>query len=110
MRSTVLNPRSWTLGELRALAARAAVYIGCDTGPLHIAGTTRVPIVGLYGPTLPDTWAPWRPAGPLTIPLAIEGLPCRPCDQRVCEPGDFRCLNWIQPQQVVEAAIKCLNL
>jgi ADP-heptose:LPS heptosyltransferase len=110
MRSTVLDPRAWTLDEIHALSARAALYIGCDTGPAHIAGTTAVPIVALYGPTLPETWAPWRPAGPVTIPLAVQGLPCRPCDQRVCEPGDFRCLNWIRPEQVLEAAIKCLRL
>jgi ADP-heptose:LPS heptosyltransferase len=109
LRANVLDPRSWTLDEVRALAARAALYIGCDTGPAHIAGTTSVPIVALYGPTLPETWAPWRPSGPVTIPLAIQGLPCRPCDQRVCEPGDFRCLNWIGADQVVEAAIKCLQ-
>jgi ADP-heptose:LPS heptosyltransferase len=108
LRRAVLDPRPWSLDEIRALAARAALYIGCDTGPAHIAGTTAVPIVALYGPTLPETWAPWRPAGPATIPLAVEGLPCRPCDQRVCEPGDFRCLHWIQPEQVFEAAIKCL--
>ena len=109
LRAHVLDSRGWTLDELRALAAHAAVYIGCDTGPAHIAGTTSVPIVALYGPTLPETWAPWRPAGPLTIPLAVAGLPCRPCDQRVCEPGDFRCLQWIRPEQVLEAAIKCLH-
>src|SRR6266542_4097790 len=108
-RGAVLDARSWTLEEVHALAARAALYIGCDTGPLHIAGTTTVPIVGLYGPTLPETWAPWRPAGPLTIPLQVSDLPCRPCDQRVCEPGDFRCLMWIRPEQVLEAAIKCLS-
>ena len=32
------------------------------------------------------------------------GLPCRPCDQRVCAPGDFRCLTSIRPAQVIEAA------
>jgi ADP-heptose:LPS heptosyltransferase len=108
-RPVVLEPRTWSLEEIQALAARGAVYIGCDTGPAHVAGTTHVPIVALYGPTLPETWAPWRPAGPLTIPLGVEGLPCRPCDQRVCEPGDFRCLNWIRPEQVLDAAIKCLH-
>jgi len=108
-RAAVLDPRSWTLDELHALADRAALYIGADTGPLHVAGTTSVPIVGLYGPTLPETWAPWRAAGRVTIPLQIHGLPCRPCDQRVCEPGDFRCLTRIEPRQVVEAAIKCLG-
>ena len=40
------------LAELRALIGRAALYIGGDSGPLHIAGTTGVPVVGLYGPTL----------------------------------------------------------
>ena len=42
------------LGELRALVARAAVYIGGDSGPLHMAATTRTPIVALLGPTLPE--------------------------------------------------------
>jgi ADP-heptose:LPS heptosyltransferase len=108
-RAAVLDPRSWTLDELHAMAGRAALYVGCDTGPLHVAGTTAVPIVGLYGPTLPETWKPWRPAGPITIPLQVQGLPCRPCDQRVCEPGDFRCLTTIDAGQVLEAAIRCLK-
>jgi ADP-heptose:LPS heptosyltransferase len=108
-RAAVFDPRVWTLDELQALAARAALYIGCDTGPLHLAGTTSVPIVGLYGPTLPATWQPWRATSSRTIPLEVLGLPCRPCDQRVCEPGDFRCLIRIGPQQVVDAAIKCLE-
>lgn len=109
LRAHVLDARRWTLDDIRALAADAALYIGCDTGPAHIAGTTKVPIVALYGPTLPETWAPWRAAGPRTIPLAVDGLPCRPCDQRVCEPGDFRCLQWIGAEQVLDAAIKCLD-
>ena len=35
-----------------ALLDRAALFIGGDSGPLHIAATTATPIVGLYGPTL----------------------------------------------------------
>jgi ADP-heptose:LPS heptosyltransferase len=108
-RAAVLDPRDWTLDQLHALSRRAALYIGCDTGPLHVAATTSVKIIGMYGPTLPETWAPWRPTGLTTIPLQVHGLPCRPCDQRVCEPGDFRCLTRIEPGQVVEAAIKCLE-
>src|SRR5262249_29833247 len=108
-RSAVLDPQAWTLDELQALAGRAALYIGCDTGPLHMAGTTGVPIVGLYGPTLPETWAPWRAPGAAMVPLQIDGLPCRPCDQRVCEPGDFRCLTRITPGRVADAALECLG-
>jgi hypothetical protein len=36
-------------------------------------------------------------------------LPCRPCRQRTCEPGDFRCLTRISPAQVVEAAERALR-
>ena len=34
----------------------------------------------------------------------MDGLACRPCNQRVCAPGDFRCLTWLRPEQVADAA------
>ena len=88
---------------------RAALFVGGDSGPMHIAATTDVPIVVLFGPTLPAHWAPWRPAA---LPVAIVDagpLPCRPCDQRVCEPGDFRCLTRIGPETVIDAARRLLE-
>ena len=104
----VLSCGEFSLAELRALFDRAALYIGGDSGPLHVAATTGVPIVGLYGPTLPIRSAPWRPAARITESVDAGELPCRPCDQRVCEPGDFRCLTSIKPAQVVEAAERAL--
>jgi ADP-heptose:LPS heptosyltransferase len=98
-----------SLVELRALFERAALHIGGDSGPLHIAATSRVPIVGLYGPTLPARSAPWRPAHWRAASVEVEGLPCRPCEQRTCVPGDFRCLTWIAPQQVLDAAERVLT-
>jgi lipopolysaccharide heptosyltransferase II len=109
VRGRVLSCGEFSLAELRALLDRAALYIGGDSGPLHIAATTAVPIVGLYGPTLPARSAPWRSADHITVSVDAGDLPCRPCDQRVCAPGDFRCLTSIRPQQVLEAAIKCLR-
>jgi hypothetical protein len=52
--------------------------------------------------------APWR--DPLLVAEAVEvpDLACRPCDQRVCAPGDFRCLGWVQPRQVIDAAERAL--
>jgi lipopolysaccharide heptosyltransferase II len=97
-----------TLAELRALTARAALYIGGDSGPLHMAATTRTPIVGLYGPTLPVRSAPWRDPAMVTESVEVEGLPCRPCDQRVCAPGDFRCLTQISVDAVAGAAERAL--
>jgi len=97
------------LAELRALIARSRLFIGGDTGPLHIAATTATPIVGLYGPTLPARSAPWRNPAIPTESLEISGLSCRPCEQRVCAPGDFRCLTTLQPDEVVSAAERALR-
>ncbi len=105
----VLDCGELSLVELRALLDCAALYIGGDSGPLHIAATTRVPIVGLYGPTLPARSAPWRPASIPSVAIDAGELPCRPCDQRVCAPGDYRCLTRITPERVAEAALECLQ-
>jgi ADP-heptose:LPS heptosyltransferase len=99
----------FALDELRALLEHASLYIGGDSGPLHVASTTAVPIVGLYGPTLPARSAPWRPAPAIAEAVEVLGLPCRPCDQRICVPGDFRCLTSIQPGEVIEAAERALS-
>jgi predicted lipopolysaccharide heptosyltransferase III len=98
----------FSLAELRALLDRASLYIGGDSGPLHVAATTGVPIVGLFGPTLPIRSAPWRADAYITESVDAGELPCRPCDQRVCEPRDFRCLTSIKPAQVLEAAGRAL--
>jgi lipopolysaccharide heptosyltransferase II len=107
-RFRVLTPIDLSLGEIRALVDRAALYIGGDSGPLHVAATSRVPIVGIYGPTLPVRSAPWRPGERPAAAVETGALPCRPCDQRVCEPGDFRCLTRIEPQQVIDAAERAI--
>ncbi len=98
----------FSLVELRALLERAALYIGGDSGPLHIAATTTVPIVGLYGPTLPERSEPWRPTRFATASIDAGPLPCRPCDQRTCTPGDFRCLTQIEAARVIAAAERLL--
>ena len=95
------------LAELRALAGRASVYIGGDSGPMHIAATTDTPIVALLGPTLPERSKPWRDPR-LFSEIVDVSLPCRPCHQRTCEPGDFRCLTWIEPARVLDAAERAL--
>ncbi|MGE5244767.1 MAG: glycosyltransferase family 9 protein [Betaproteobacteria bacterium] len=109
VRDRIVSCGEFSIAELRALADRAALFIGGDSGPLHVAATSRVPIVGLYGPTLPVRSDPWRDPACLAESLGVETLPCRPCDQRRCDPGDFRCLTWIAPEQVMEAAERLLS-
>jgi predicted lipopolysaccharide heptosyltransferase III len=108
-RDRILSCGEFSLAELRALVDGAALYIGGDSGPMHIAATSHVPIVSLYGPTLPARSAPWRAPHWPARAVEIDGLPCRPCEQRVCVPGDFRCLTWIRPEQVLDAAEHALS-
>lgn len=108
-RDGVLECGEFSLAELRALLERAALYIGGDSGPMHIAATSRVPMVSLYGPTLPVRSRPWRDDSVPSAAIEVVGLPCRPCDQRVCAPGDFRCLGLITPAQVIDASLRLLR-
>ena len=47
-----------TLGELAALA-RAKLFLGSDTGPLHLAAAVGTPCVGLYGPVSAERNGPY---------------------------------------------------
>jgi predicted lipopolysaccharide heptosyltransferase III len=105
----ILDVEGLSLAGLRALVDRASLFVGGDSGPLHIAATSDVPVVGLYGPTLPARSAPWRPREIPTASIDAGPLPCRPCDQRVCAPGDFRCLTRISAAAVRDAAERLLE-
>lgn len=105
----VVDFGDFDLAELRALVERSRLFVGGDTGPLHIAATTGTPIVGIYGPTESVRSAPWRNPRFRTESVEIAGLPCRPCDQRVCEPGDFRCLTTLKPEEVLSAAERAMT-
>jgi len=58
-RSRLASPTS--LPELTALVRRARVFIGSDTGPLHIAAAVGTPCVAMYGPTRPEVCGPFGP-------------------------------------------------
>lgn len=53
------RPVSCSLGELIALTRRAVLFIGGDTGPLHLASALRVPVVAIFGPTDPVRNGPY---------------------------------------------------
>ena len=48
-----------SLTELASLIRRSALFVGSDTGPLHLAAALGTPCVGLYGPTLPQVCGPY---------------------------------------------------
>lgn len=53
-------PGPLELCELVALIAGARLFIGNDSGPVHLAAALRTPSVVIYGPTNPVQWRPWQ--------------------------------------------------
>src|SRR3989339_617406 len=47
------------------LLVRASLYVGLDTAVSHLAATTGVPMVVLFGPTIAERWSPWNNEGPV---------------------------------------------
>lgn len=54
----VLAPKT-SLLELGELLRHARLFVGSDTGPLHMAAAVGVPCVGIYGPTRPEECGPY---------------------------------------------------
>jgi heptosyltransferase-1 len=52
---------SCSIGQLIALTRRAKIFIGGDTGPMHLAAALDVPVVGVFGPTDPARTGPFSP-------------------------------------------------
>jgi heptosyltransferase-1 len=55
----VARPLKCTITELISLTRRASLFVGGDTGPMHLAAALRVPVVALFGPTRPDRNGPY---------------------------------------------------
>lgn len=78
-----------TLKQFVALTRRAKLFIGGDTGPLHLAAACTTPIVGIYGPTKPHRNGPFDPSD-VTVGLDLE---CRTnCHRRQC-PTNNECMD-----------------
>jgi ADP-heptose:LPS heptosyltransferase len=87
-----------TLDELAALARRAAVYVGNDTGPSHVAEAAGANVVMLFGPSDPIVYGPrCRRAVALTA-----GLWCSPCFEngRVAPCANVLCMPSISVERV----------
>jgi ADP-heptose:LPS heptosyltransferase len=96
-------PATADLGELAALLSLARLYVGGDSGPLHVASLVGTPVVQILGPTDPLENEPWSgtPARTVRVPVA-----CSPC-RRGCAAAT--CMRVVPPEAVVVAARELLS-
>lgn len=81
--------------ELIALAAGARIFIGNDSGPMHIAAATGRPVVAIFGSSSSVHWRPWQ-----TPHRVVQNdFPCNPC------PGD-RCYAFTEPCCILSVTLE----
>jgi heptosyltransferase III len=91
--------------NIRTLAAvikRSALFIGNDSGVMHIATAVGTPIVALFGPSNPTEWGPR--GGPAEV--IYKGLDCRVCFHPTCQRGEQNCMKLITVDEVMSAAAR----
>lgn len=102
-----------TLNQLAAVLAQCDLFLGADSGVMHVAASVDVPIVALFGPSNALAWGPWTPEAPSTV--VRLGLRCSPCSYLGHSVGarggcwHRSCMADLQPPQVL-AAVKALGL
>jgi ADP-heptose:LPS heptosyltransferase len=89
-----------TLGGLAAVIAALDLFIGNDSGPVHLAEAVGTPSLTVFGPADPVRWAP---LDPVWHSIVREPAGCNPCSYRAC-PIDHRCLRRIEPARVIAVA------
>jgi heptosyltransferase I len=89
------------LAEAVALIEAADVYVGVDSGPMHIAAFAGTPVVALFGPTDPAKVGPY---GEGHVVIRRDELDCLACRKRSC--ADRVCLEGISAQDVLDATIE----
>jgi ADP-heptose:LPS heptosyltransferase len=93
-----------SLREVIALMERAAVAIGPDSGPMHIAIAVGTPVVALFGATSPARSGPWG-----WHHLVVRSdVPCAPCYLSRCPIGQL-CMERITPAMVMERVEQVLG-
>ncbi len=90
-----------SISELIALTRRARLFIGGDTGPMHLAAALQVPVVAIFGPTDPARNGPY---GTRSVVLRNPASPTS--HARVAKPDEG--MLEIGVEAVVDAARELL--
>jgi len=86
------------IADLPALFSQCQLFVGNDSGAMHIAAAVGLPVVAVFGPTDPFGTAPVTPR----CTIVQERPYCSPCFLRRC-PTDHRCMTRITPDAVAAA-------
>jgi heptosyltransferase III len=106
-RSPLASFTDLSLPEVAALAGRARLFVGNDSGVAHIAAAVGAPSVVVFGSSNVAHWRPWS-AAPAEV--VREEMPCAPCPGYTCsEFAAPECIRRVTPERVVAAVERILK-
>lgn len=89
------------LPEIIALASRASLFVGNDSGIAHMAAAVGTPSVVIFGSSNRDHWRPWTDA---RNEIVFSPFPCQPCPGHECkEFGEPKCILSVSVESVTGA-------
>ena len=95
-----------TIKELGSLIAKAKIFSGTDSVPMHMAAALGTPTLAWFGPSFEKVWHPWM----VRQCLVSLDVSCRPCGFDGCGGGKrSECLIGINSKELSEAADRLLN-
>jgi heptosyltransferase-3 len=94
-----------TIKQFAAIAKKSALFIGSDSGAMHIATAVDTPVVALFGPSDPREWGPR--GGPAEV--IYKGVDCRACFHPTCQRGEQNCMQLITIDEVMIAAARLMG-
>ena len=94
-----------TLKQFAGIVKRAGLFVGNDSGAMHIATAVGTPVVALFGPSNP---AEWGPRGG-TVEVIYKGLDCRACFHPTCDRGEQNCMKLITVDEVMTAVGRAMK-
>ena len=94
-----------TIRQFAVIAKKSALFVGSDSGAMHIASAVGTPVVALFGPSNPLEWGPR--GGPADV--IYMGLDCRACFHPTCRRGEGNCMRLITVDAVYASARRMLD-
>ena len=98
-RPIIMSGRT-TIKQFAAIAKKSALFVGNDSGAMHIASAVGTPVVALFGPSSPVEWGPRGGA----TEVIYKGLDCRTCFHPTCKRGEQNCMKLIAVDEVMSAS------
>jgi len=102
-----------TLPELAGILQKSDLFIGADSGVMHLAAAVGTPTIAIFGPSNDEAWGPWQPDGKIIV--IRNDVSCSPCSyvghgiglREGCAART--CMKLVTVSQVLDAAKTMLH-